>query len=175
MASVPVHHLLAREERGSWPELFALVGSAGLPVPEPLSYIAQTQIEVMVLGMLRVWVNRRRVSIGATSRVGELLVLFLENKGQASVEKLISCLWPEALVKDKRGALWQLINDLRRTLGWPGSVQALRGGYMLDPTTQWNYDADNLRTIGGKSRVFLEGIYGGWVDEVRQELSGDEP
>ncbi|MDL2344047.1 tetratricopeptide repeat protein, partial [Deinococcus sp. MIMF12] len=62
------------------------------------------------------------------------------------------------------------VRALRDALGWPGSVEALPGGYRLDPAAEWHYDvADTLRR-GEPVETFLAGLSLPWVLAREQEL-----
>lgn len=170
IAELPVEHFQVREEAGCWGELFAMARLAGQPAPRPLEYLAHAVVRVQALGTLKVWVNAQAVPIKPTGRVGELLVLLLEHGPRTAAEKLVELLWPGSTPRDKRQALWQLVDELRRALGWPGSVRAAGGCLELDPQARWEYDVGEARACGRAHAPFLEGVYSEWAQEVAQEV-----
>jgi hypothetical protein len=174
LQNLPLESLVMREEASCWPELMAMARQQQQAVPIPLTYLGQTVVQVRALGILKVEVNGRAVSIGPTSRVGELLVLLLEEGQEATVELLTDRLWPDE-PEAKLRALWQLVRQLRRAMGWPGSVVARGGAYGLDPAVHWQYDVDRLRTQKGSAPRFLEGVYSPWAQEVAQQLRSLQP
>lgn len=170
LEGLPLHTLHSREEARQFPELFGLLREAGREVPEPLEYVGQLMVQIQALGALEVSVNGRAVPLAPTGRAGELLVLLLAHHHQASNEKLAELLWPGSTATQKRQALWQLVNELRHTLGWAEVVQSLRGAYRLDPTVEWRYDVEEAKAQGRVRGSFLEGVYSDWALEVDQEL-----
>lgn len=170
LRQVPTQVLVAREEARCWPELFKLGQSHGLEVARPLEYPQQITVQIRALGPLEVRVNSRTINLNPVSRVGELLVLLLENQGKASNGFLITHLWPNNLAKQKYPALWQLVHELRALLGWPDSIRASYRSFQLDPGVQWDYDVEKARKSGTQKWNFLEGISNPWVQEVARKL-----
>lgn len=170
LSEVQINLAFVREEVRCWPQLFELAKLAGQSVPEPLEYPSQTKVRVEALGALQVFINGRDIGIKPTSRVGELLVLLVENGRQASSEHLIEYLWPQSDPKQKRQALWQLVQELRHILGWPGSIEALGKLYRLDRHSIWEYDVAEARSKRKAHAGFLEGIYSEWALEVAREI-----
>lgn len=171
LEGLPLHTLHSREEVRQWPQLFALLGGAGKPVPQPLEYVQGTTVQVRAQGVLQVRVNGRTVTLLPAGRPGELLVFLLEGGGEASVEAIGEALYPSlSEAKRRRGTVWKLVNSLREALGWEGSVQALGGAYRLDPGAQWVYDVAEARARREFSGEFLAGVYSEWALEVGREL-----
>jgi tetratricopeptide (TPR) repeat protein len=174
LRTLPTNSLTAREELTLFPALRAL--TEGIRLPPMLEVQARTLVHVQALGVLSVSVNARAVPIQPTSRVGELLVLLLEQGGHAAIDALLDALWPHMTPgkpeRDrKRKSLWWLVKELRHDLGWPESVTALQGAYRLDPKAIWQYDAKEARLKGQTSNVFLEGVYSSWAREVAEGLA----
>jgi tetratricopeptide (TPR) repeat protein len=173
---LPLTLVYVREEVSAWPELFAALRAHGRTVPVPLEHAAQVTVRVEALGVLRVAVNQRPVPFPPTSRAAEILVFLLENGGQATLERLLDALMPNAFGdlerRRARKSLWNAVERLRETLGWQESVQNLAGSaYQLDPRVIWQYDVDDLRRKqASTTRLFLEGLYSEWVLEVRAGL-----
>ena len=172
LEGLPVHGLHAREEAPKHPALMQLLREHGLPVPEPLPYTARTVVRVEARGALRVFVNARAVNIGAVSRLGELVVFLLEHGGSAGTEVIAEALYPRATPAQARKSIWGLVKLLRRALGWPESVLALRGAYQLDPSVTWEYDVAEARARGDFRGEFLSGVYSEWALEVARNLQG---
>jgi tetratricopeptide (TPR) repeat protein len=174
LEGLPVNTLHAREEVRLWPELFALLGAAGKPVPLPLEYVGRMLVRVTATGILRVTVNDRSVPIPPVGRAGELLVFLLEQGGAASLEAIREALFPEALdpaaVRRASKTVWFHSENLRKAFGWAGSVQALGGAYQLDPDVTWQYDVAEARERGAFRGEFLKGVYSEWALEVGREL-----
>jgi tetratricopeptide (TPR) repeat protein len=174
LEGLPVNSLHAREEAGAFPLLFQLLEGAGKPVPVPLEYVKGTLVQVRALGVLHVSVNSRSVAITPTSRIGELLVYLLEQRGAASLESIGDALYAEANgsldPKRVRQSVWKLVNGLREALGWQDSVLALRGAYQLDPNASWTYDVREARDRGQPEGEFLKGVYSDWALEVGRQL-----
>jgi tetratricopeptide (TPR) repeat protein len=163
MTGLPTNTLHAREEVRAWPELFALLQAAGLPVPLPLEYPAGLTVSVRACGSLQVRVNGRTVAIAPTGRLAELLVFLLEMDGSATLEQIMDAMFPDtvddAARNRARKAIWKLVETLRHTLGWAASIVALRGAYALDAAVTWEYDVRQVRRDGHGAPKFLEGVY----------------
>lgn len=175
---LPANSFTAREEFSLFAALAAL-SKDELNLPPALELRGRTVVRVEALGVLRVSVNARTIPIQPRSRVGELLVLLLEHNGQGTIDMLSEFMWPE--IKNdkterdrKRKSLWWQVKELRHALGWPASVEALQGAYRLDPSTTWQYDANEARAQGKTSNAFLEGVYSSWARDVAEELTGLE-
>jgi tetratricopeptide (TPR) repeat protein len=170
LEGLPLHTLHAREEVRQWPKLFELVQQAGRQIPLPLEYPSQTTVEVKALGLLEVFINGRPLALAPLNLTGELLVFLLEHGGQASSEQIVAALWPDCTAAEKRKTLNGLARDLRRVLGWPASLRALRGAFGLDPGTLWVYDVAQARAEKRVHKTFLDGNYKEWALEVNEEL-----
>lgn len=150
-------HLWVREELNCFPQLKQLLGQ-----PEP-THTQQYRVQVQTYGMLEVWVNGRAVPINPTGKVGELLVFLMLHGNAASLERLTDRLSRDD-IKNKRKALWELVNLLRLALGWRESVQSRRGGYVLDPKAEWVV-LEEPQPLN--SRELMEGHYSDWILERR--------
>jgi tetratricopeptide (TPR) repeat protein len=170
LEALPLYDLQVREEALRLPALMALLATHGRATPPPMEYRSKITVRVEARGALRVFVNARPVPVGATSRIGELLVFLLERGGSASTEAIGDALYPTASATTFRKSLWALVNLLRRTLGWHSSVFALRGAYQLDPSATWEYDIATARARGEFSGEFLSGVYSEWALEVGRAL-----
>ena len=174
LEGLPVHTLHPREEVRQFPKLFEHLALAEKPVPLPLEYVSRTVVRVMAQGVLRVFINDRKLELAPTSRPAELLVFLLEQNGMASLESLIDALFPDANSSADhnraRKAIWTFSDQLRNALGWQNAVQSLRGAYMLDQDVTWQYDISEARAAGIFHGGFLKGVYSGWVQETAQML-----
>jgi tetratricopeptide (TPR) repeat protein len=174
MTGLPTNTLHAREEVRAWPELFALLQAAGLPVPLPLEYPDGLTVSVRACGSLQVSVNGRAVTIAPSGRLAELLVFLLEMDGSATLEQIMDAMFPDVLDDAARNrarkAIWKLVETLRHTLGWAASIVALRGAYGLDAAVTWEYDVRQVRRDGRGAGKFLEGVYSDWALEVARGL-----
>jgi DNA-binding SARP family transcriptional activator len=111
------------------------------------------------------------VDLLPTGKTGELLVLLLELGGQAASETLIEHLWPDTNPPSKkRQNLWQRVRDLRRILGWEGSIQSLGKAFRLDPNTAWEFDLTKARKDGKADAPFMQGVYSLWAREIAEEV-----
>lgn len=168
LRSLDLDAFVVREEVPHWPVLFGLLERSS---SKPTSADAtSTLLRVEALGTLRVYINGRPLAIRPTGRVGELLVLLLENRGRASSETLVEALWPENTLKQKRKALQQLVRELREAMGWPDSVQSLGRAFQLDPRIRLEYDVQTARKKGLPQNQFLSGVYSPWTQDVLEEL-----
>lgn len=154
------------EERGCFPELFALIEGSNLGKTN--SKPGRTRVEVSAGGILNVKVNGREILLKPNSRAAELLVLLLEAEGEETLDRLVEALFPQVEPTPKareraRQAIWAQVQKLRHLLGWEDSVLVGGGVYRLDPRADWRYQ------IGDKP--FLEGIYSPWVIEKRELLA----
>jgi hypothetical protein len=175
LEGLPVSMVYVREEVAVWPELLAALNEMGRVAPVPLVILSRTTVDVRAAGVLRVEVNQQPVALPPTGRTAELLVYLLEHGGQATLERLMDALAPEATSKRERErarkALWNAVERLREALGWPGSVQALGSAYRLDPGVTWQYDMTEIRRNGSQTAaLFMDGLYADWVLEVRASL-----
>jgi tetratricopeptide (TPR) repeat protein len=175
LKGLPVTTLHAREEVRQWPELFALAGAAGLPVPQPLEYADGLTVRVTARGVLHVAVNGRPVPILPTGRAGELLVFLLEHDGEATLDTILDAFYPQAADASNRARarkmVWEHAKAVRELLGWQNAVVNLGGAYQLDPSARWQYDIREARASGVFRGEFLSGVYSDWALEVGRELS----
>ena len=108
-----------------------------------------------------------------------LLVALLEAGGQASTGQLALAVSGREDRRERHGkqAVSRLARELRRALGWDGSVRAGSGAYFLDPGAEWTYDVHDLRAAGQPVEAFLSGVTLPWVldreTELRQQDSND--
>lgn len=169
---LPRQTLWVREEAHAFPELFALLGRESQDRPEALPRPARPQVAVRAAGPLEVRVNGRPVPLASTSLAGVLLVALLEAGGRASTGQLALAVSGSEERRERHGkqAVSRLARELRRALGWEGSVQASSGAYFLDPGADWTYDVRDLRAAGQSVETFLPGITLPWVLERETEL-----
>jgi len=172
LENVPLDTVQVREEIPFFPELYATLESP----PSPLEHFPLS-VEVQAEGMLEVRVSGEVLPLSATGRVAELLLYLLEHGGQATLEQLLTALFPEqkgegqgGVRSNRRKALADLIGKLRAALGWADSVRYTQGRYRLDPSPEvsWNYDLERLREAGKTPRAFAVGIDTDWVVERRE-------
>lgn len=161
--------LWAREEAYAFPDLFALLGEAR---PAPLPRAGKPSVSVRAAGPLEVRVNGRAVPLAPTSLAGVLLVALLEAGGQASTGQLALAVSGREERSERHGkqAVSRLARELRRALGWEGSVQARSGAYALDPEAEWTYDVREAQVRGQPVETFLSGVTLPWVLERETEL-----
>lgn len=163
LAGLNLQSLWVREELHCFPALAAQAGLQSRPKPY--------RVEVQPFGRLEVRVNGRPVPIPAVSKAGELLVFLLVNGKKASLELLLDRL-ADPTNKNRRKALWEIIDKLRRALGWKDSVQSCGGVYTLDPRAEWVCDLEPTHypfpTTDDLSQTFMPGYYSEWVEEWRQ-------
>ncbi|WP_272975795.1 tetratricopeptide repeat protein [Deinococcus geothermalis] len=164
--------LWLREEAHAFPELFALLEREGQDLPEALPRPARPQVTVRAAGPLEVRVNGRPVPLAPTSLAGVLLVALLEAGGQASTGQLALAVSEREDRRERHGkqAVSRLARELRRALGWDGSVRAGSGAYFLDPGAEWTYDVHDLRAAGQPVEAFLSGVTLPWVLDRETEL-----
>ncbi len=176
LEGMPVQTLHMREEVRMFPKLFELLSLAEKPVPVPLEYIPKTIVRVLAQGVLRVFINDRKLELAPTGRPAELLVFLLEQGGMASLERLMDAFFPDANSSADqnraRKAIWKFSDQLRHALGWQNAVQALRGAYMLDQDAIWQYDITEARAVGVFQGEFFKGVYSSWAIETAQSLEG---
>jgi tetratricopeptide (TPR) repeat protein len=175
LEGLPITMIFVREELPAWSALFMTIKASGKAIPEPLPTVSSTVVDVQAAGVLKVFVNQQQISLPPTSRAAEVLAFILEQGGQTTLERLIDKLTPNAVGNlDKqrsRKALWNAVNRLREALGWPESIQVFGGTYQLDVKSIWNYDINELRKGSfSTTKLFMDGLYSGWVNEVRAEL-----
>ncbi|EYB69206.1 hypothetical protein DEIPH_ctg011orf0199 [Deinococcus phoenicis] len=167
--------LWAREEAHAFPALFALLGRGR---PAPLARPACPHVLVRAAGPLDVRVNGRRVPLAPTALAGVLLVALLEAGGQAGTGQLALAVSGHEERRERHGkqAVSRLARELRRALGWEGSVRASAGAYFLDPQADWRYDVREAQAAGQPVEAFLSGVTLPWVldreTELRQQGSG---
>ncbi|WP_051935679.1 tetratricopeptide repeat protein [Deinococcus sp. YIM 77859] len=166
---LPRHTLWAREEAHAFADLFALLGEAR---PAPLPRTGRPRVVVRAAGPLEVRVNGRVVPLAPTSLAGVLLVALLEAGGRASTGQLALAVSEREERRERYGkqAVSRLARELRRALGWAGSVQASAGAYALDPEAEWTYDVREAQTRGLPVEAFLSGVNLPWVLERETEL-----
>ncbi len=176
LEGMPVQTLHMREEVRMFPKLFELLSLAEKPVPVPLEYIPKTIVRVLAQGVLRVFINDRKLELAPTGRPAELLVFLLEQGGMASLERIMDAFFPDATSSADqnraRKAIWKFSDQLRHALGWQNAVQALRGAYMLDQDAIWQYDITEARAAGVFQGEFFKGVYSSWAIETAQSLEG---
>jgi len=172
LEGVPLDTVQVREEIPFFPELFAALERP----PPPLEHFPLS-VEVCAEGMLEVRVSGETLPLSATGRVAELLLYLLEHGGQATLEQLLTALFPEqkgegqgGVRSNRRKAVADLIGKLRSSLGWADSVRYTHGRYCLDPSPEvsWTYDLERLREVGKFPRAFAVGIDTDWVVERRE-------
>lgn len=152
-------NLWVREELGCFPQLALIAGLASKSGP------ARYRVEVKPYGLLEVRVNGRAVPLPAVSKAGELLVFLLAQGKQASLEALTEQL--SAKNKNRRKALWENIDKLRKALGWADSLQNRGKVYQLDPQAEW---ICSLESPLDQTQEFMPGYYSEWIEEWRQRL-----
>ncbi|MCS7057333.1 MAG: tetratricopeptide repeat protein [Meiothermus sp.] len=156
------------EEQACLPALFAEARQRGY-LEGPRNRARPLEVEVRAGGVLQVKVNGREIPLSPTSRAGEVLVLLLENGGEATLDQLMDQLYPEEIHRHKaRRAIWPHIERLREALGWERSVEARGGTYRLDPRARWRYDMRDPRVR--RKGKFMEGVFSNWVQQRREEI-----
>jgi len=177
LEGVPLETLQVREETRFFPELFSELAKCR-PVPEALE-VTPLSIEVMAEGPVGVRVSGEAVRLPATGRAAELLLVLLEQGGQAPLNHLITALFDEhpderspQIRERRRKAVTAFVRELRVALGWPGSVRFERssGIYQLDRSKEvtWVYDIDERRALNRTPRAFASGIDSNWVADLRE-------
>ncbi|WP_245872799.1 tetratricopeptide repeat protein [Deinococcus planocerae] len=163
--------LWAREEAHAFPELFSPLPDPATR-PAPLPRAERTHVTVRALGPLDVRVNGRPVPVGPASRAGVLLVALLEAGGRAGTGELALAVSSREDRCERHGkqAVSRIAGELRRALGWEGSVQARSGAYFLDPAAEWDYDVRSALEAGQPIEAFLSGVTLPWVLDRETQL-----
>ncbi len=170
LAQVDFSSLNAKEEIRIWIDLRTFASLAGIVIPSASQPQQVNTVEVQACGVLQVVVNRSKIALKPTGRIGELLVLLLELGGFAHVEKIIENLYPtEKEAKNKKSAVWDLVKRLRLALGWKDSILVLGNTIQLETSTNWIYDV-SLARDSKTPRAFLEGVRSDWALDVALEL-----
>lgn len=96
---------------------------------------AHSEVELGVLGPLRVSVDGAAVGVGAAKQRALLAALILNAGKTLVVEKLADAVWDEHPPRDARGAIHAYVMRLRRALNGTAAAPVIRtvpGGYLLD-------------------------------------------
>lgn len=174
LSQIPLHHLHHWEEGRCFPELFRLARQHHLNAPSWSPPQEQLVVDVKTLGHLEVRVNHRSIELGRGNRTGELLVLLLLHRKEATLEKLALELYAQQERTNTYDGIWKLVKNLRERLGWKQSVVLHDGICALDRRVRWNVDLEALNPQSWNGN-FLLGMQTPWIQEYRRKLECLDP
>ncbi|WP_293911188.1 tetratricopeptide repeat protein [Deinococcus sp.] len=162
------HVLWVREEAHAFALLFGLLDAERRPVPLPRA--GQTEVALRVLGLPEVRVNGRRIDLPPLELV--MLTALVEAGGELSTDELTEVLRDDRPRTPRLATqrVSRVAGQLAAALGWPGSLRALRGHYLLDPATHWTTDSLGVQRGGRPPEAYLSGVHLPWAISREQEL-----
>jgi tetratricopeptide (TPR) repeat protein len=164
-----------REEIAGFPALLRLATAIGLELGASKAAPKRLQVVVSSSGPLVVTVNDRSIDLSPESRAAEVLVFLLEQGHSLTTHELVTAFWPDLpdhLRRRRAQTVSAHIRQLRKSLGWEGSVVTKGSTHQLDPNADWHYSKAASRADKNQGpQRFMTGGKSDWVQATENQLN----